>query len=81
MSHEMGHYVLNHGVKLALYSGILFLVAFAITNFVFNALVRKRGAVWGVRGIADPAGLPLLALIFGAFGFSGHARLQIRSPA
>ncbi len=69
MSHEMGHYVLNHGVKLALYSGILFLVGFAITNFVFNALVRKRGAVWGVRGIADPAGLPLLALIFGAFGF------------
>jgi STE24 endopeptidase len=69
MGHEMGHFVLNHGAKLATYSAILFLVGFGLTSFVFDALVRKRGLAWGVRGIGDPAGLPLLALIFMSFSF------------
>jgi STE24 endopeptidase len=69
MGHEMGHFVLNHGAKLATYSGILFLVGFGLTSYAFEAMVRKRGVAWGVRGIGDPAGLPLLALIFMTFSF------------
>ena len=69
MGHEMGHYVLNHGVKLTIYAGIFFLVGLALTRFVFDAVVRKRGAAWGVRGIGDPAGLPLLVLILAAYFF------------
>ena len=69
MGHEMGHYVLNHGLKLATYSGILFLIGFAAVNWSFGAVVRKRGAAWGVRGLADPAGLPLILLLLGAFSF------------
>ncbi len=69
MAHEMGHYVLNHGFKLALYSGILFVVGFGLTCLLFDAAVRKWGVRWSVRGIADPAGLPLLALILGAYFF------------
>jgi STE24 endopeptidase len=69
MGHEMGHYVLNHGLKLALYSGILFLIGAGVTNMVLGAVLFKRGAAWGVRGLADPAGLPLIVLIFGAFSF------------
>jgi STE24 endopeptidase len=69
MGHEMGHYVLNHGFKLATYNGILFLIAFAVTNFGFNALLRKRGAAWGVRGLADPAGLPIILLVLSVFSF------------
>jgi STE24 endopeptidase len=63
MAHEMGHYVLNHGFKLVLYSGISFLFAFGLARIFFDAAVRRWGARWGVRGIADPAGLPLLSLI------------------
>jgi STE24 endopeptidase len=69
MAHEMGHYVLNHGAKLLTYSGILILVGFAVTRILFDAAVRRWGNKWDVRGIADPAGLPLLALILSTLFF------------
>jgi STE24 endopeptidase len=70
MGHEMGHYVLNHSVKLSMYGGILLLIGLALTRFVFDAVVQKRGEAWGVRGIGDPAGLPLLVLIVSAYSFT-----------
>jgi Zn-dependent protease with chaperone function len=69
MAHEMGHYVLNHGIKLILYFGLFILGAFAFTRLFFERMVRRWGARWGVRGIADPAGYPLLVLIFSTFFF------------
>src|SRR5207237_2472865 len=63
MAHEMGHYVLNHGAKLITYFGIFILIGLALTRTLFDAAVRRWGERWGVRGIADPAGLPLLVLI------------------
>src|SRR2546430_7066812 len=69
MAHEMGHYVLNHGAKLLTYLGIFIFVGFALTRVLFDAAVRRWGDKWGVRGIADPAGLPLLALIFSTLLF------------
>jgi len=64
MAHEMGHYVLNHGAKLLTYLAVSILVGFGLTRILFDAALRRWGDRWGVRGIADPAGLPLLALIF-----------------
>jgi STE24 endopeptidase len=69
MAHEMGHYVLNHGAKLLTYLGIFVLVGFALTKILFDAIATRWGQKWGVRGIADPAGLPLLALIFSTLLF------------
>jgi STE24 endopeptidase len=69
MAHEMGHYVLNHGAKLLTYSGIFILVGFALTRTLFDATVRRWGNKWGVRGTADPAGLPLLVLILSTLVF------------
>ena len=69
MAHEMGHYVLNHGAKLLTYLGIFVLIGFALTRLLFDAFVRRWGDKWDVRGIADPAGLPLLALIFSTLLF------------
>ena len=69
MAHEMGHYVLNHGAKLVTYFGILILIGFALTRILFDAAVTRWGQKWRVRGIADPAGLPLLALIFSILVF------------
>jgi Zn-dependent protease with chaperone function len=69
MAHEMGHYVLNHGAKLVLYFAVFALVGFALAKIVFDGAVRRWGAKWDVHGIADPAGFPLLALIFVTFAF------------
>ncbi len=69
MAHEMGHYVLNHGAKLLTYLAILILVGFALTKVLFDAAVRRWGEKWGVRGISDPTGLPLLTLILSTLFF------------
>jgi STE24 endopeptidase len=69
MAHEMGHYVLNHGAKLLTYFGVFVIIGFALTRALFDAAVRRWGARWGVREIADPAGLPLLVLILSALVF------------
>jgi STE24 endopeptidase len=69
MAHEMGHYVLNHGAKLLTYLGIFILIGFALARVLFATVVRRWGDKWGVRDIADPAGLPLLALIFSTLLF------------
>jgi STE24 endopeptidase len=69
MAHEMGHYVLNHGAKLLTYLAIFMLIGFALTRVLFDAAVRTWGDKWGVHGIADPAGLALLALIFSTLLF------------
>jgi STE24 endopeptidase len=69
MAHEMGHYVLNHGAKLLTYLGIFILAGFALTRILFDAAVKHWGEKWRVRGIADPTGLPLLALIFATLLF------------
>lgn len=69
MAHEMGHYVLNHGGKLVIYFSLFFLVGFGVARLSFNAFVRRWGDRWRVRGIADPAGLPLLSAILTAVMF------------
>jgi STE24 endopeptidase len=69
MAHEMGHYVLNHGAKLLTYFGIFILSGFALARTLFETAVKRWGEKWGVRSIADPAGLPLLVLILSTFIF------------
>src|SRR5438477_4456636 len=69
MAHEMGHYVLNHGAKVMTYFGFFILIGFAFSRTLFVVAVRRWGDKWGVRGIADLAGLPLLVLILSTFIF------------
>ena len=69
MAHEMGHYVLNHGAKLLTYFAIFTLIGFGFTRILFDATVARWGVKWRVRGIADPAGLPLLVLIVSTLVF------------
>src|SRR6478736_8277196 len=63
MAHEMGHYVLNHGAKMTMSLAIFIFVGFGLAAAIFNRVIKKRGPSWGVNGIADPAGFPLLTLI------------------
>jgi STE24 endopeptidase len=69
MGHEMGHYVLNHGYKMLLSLGLLMAIAFAIVGRVFPALAARYADRWRIRGIDDPAGLPLIVAIFSACFF------------
>ena len=69
MSHEMGHYILNHMVKFMVTFTLIVLIAFALIKVLFEASVRRWGNKWQVRDIADPAGLPLLALIAATISF------------
>jgi STE24 endopeptidase len=66
MGHEMGHYVLNHIYKALLAMAVIFAVAFALTQYLFGALAGVFGRYWGVGGMGDIAGMPLL---FGILGF------------
>lgn len=68
MAHEMGHYVLNHIYKLLLEFAVLLLLLATLTRVLFEAALHRWGGRWGVRGIADPAGFPLLVLILTVLG-------------
>jgi STE24 endopeptidase len=68
LGHEMGHYVLNHVVKGLLQIAILTAVGFALVARFFERL-RRRFPRWGIGSVADAAGLPLIALLFGAYQF------------
>ncbi len=69
MGHEMGHYVLNHVYKGMLFMGVIIVVVFALLFHISAWAMERWGARWGLRGVDDPAGLPLLALIVGVIFF------------
>ena len=67
LGHEMGHYVLNHAALLLTWYGLLFLAGFAFVNWGYGRIVNLYGADWGVRGLDDVAGLPVLAALMSFF--------------
>jgi len=69
MGHEMGHYVLNHVPKFLYFAGGIILVGFALVRWSFERLRARFASRWKVTGVEDPAGLPLFALLFGAYLF------------
>ena len=63
MGHEMGHYRLHHGLWLTLGFTVAMGVGYFVVNRVFGRIQRRRGERWGVRDLADPAGVPLAMAI------------------
>ena len=64
MAHEMGHYVLNHSLWLPLGLSLLFGIGYWAVNRLFGHIHRRNAERWGVRDLADPAGMPLVMAIF-----------------
>jgi STE24 endopeptidase len=67
MAHEIGHYVLNHVWKGLVFIGLVTLAMFAFARWAFAWAHARWGARWGVRDVADPAGLPILVAAFTVF--------------
>jgi len=59
MGHEMGHYRLHHGLKLGLGFTLALGIGYLAVNYAFGRFQRRYGDRWGIRDLADPAGLPL----------------------
>ena len=69
MGHEMGHYVLHHNYKGIVFLGLLIVLGFGFVRVSFDGAVRRYGSTWGVNGIGDLAGLPVLMLLLGVYFF------------
>jgi STE24 endopeptidase len=69
MAHEMGHYVLNHGIKHTVAFSLLLLGGMLFMKFSWDWAAPRFAVPHGVRDIADPAGLPLLAALFSVYMF------------
>jgi STE24 endopeptidase len=67
--HEMGHYVLNHIYKDLEFFLILSVVGFGFLRWSLDWCLARWGAKWDVRGIGDPAVLPLVVLLGSIFLF------------
>ena len=70
MAHEMGHYVLNHGVKHTVAFCLLLMGGLLFIRFSWDWAASRFGGRFGVRGINDPAGLPLLAALLSVYLFA-----------
>ncbi len=73
MGHELGHYVLGHIYSLLLMMTGMIVIIFAAVHYGFRALAKNER--WGIRDIADPAGLPL---IFGLIAVIGLVMAPIQ---
>jgi STE24 endopeptidase len=66
MAHEIGHYVLRHNVSGLIFSAMFILFSYAFVHFTFRWAAKNER--WGVRDIADPAGLPLVMVLLSVVG-------------
>lgn len=69
MGHELGHFVMNHVPKLLMQLSLLVLAGFLFSQWAMGRLLARRGAAWGLNGVADTASLPLLSACFAVFMF------------
>ena len=70
MAHEMGHYVLNHALKQTVAFSLLLLGGLAFVRVGWSWAHARFASHHGVRGIEDPAGLPLLAAMIAVYLFA-----------
>ncbi|MFZ1839276.1 MAG: M48 family metallopeptidase [Dokdonella sp.] len=69
LGHEMGHYVLNHGLRLVIYMTLILGLGFWVVHRSFDRALLRWGPRFGLEGRADPAALPLALAILSLFFF------------
>jgi len=69
MGHELGHYVLGHVWRAIVLLTLLTALLLWLAAHIAPPLIRYGGQRWGVRGLGDPASLPLLAGVLSVLSF------------
>lgn len=67
MGHEMGHYVLNHSLRLMIYLTLVLTLGFFFVHVVLDRLLARWGARLGLRDRGDTAALPLAIAVLSVF--------------
>lgn len=67
MAHEMGHYVLNHGLRHSVYLALLWSIGFFVLDRALTVVLARRGV--RLRERADPATLPIALIVFTSYLF------------
>lgn len=76
MGHEMGHYVLQHVVITTALVSLATLLAFFAGDRLARALMGRAGRRTRIRGLTDPAALPLLLVVLEALSLFGQPALR-----
>ncbi|MDR3390024.1 MAG: M48 family metallopeptidase [Rudaea sp.] len=69
LGHEMGHYVLNHGLRGTIYLSLVIAFGFWFTYRLSDWALARWGQRLGLEGRGDPAALPLAVAIISIFFF------------
>ena len=69
VGHEMGHYVMHHVFKSIVEFAILLFLGFVFIRSMYERVIARYGSRWGVHGIGDVAGLPLVAALLSTYFF------------
>ncbi|AXC12171.1 Peptidase, M48 family [Acidisarcina polymorpha] len=64
LGHEMGHYVLNHIMKMLCQFALLILIGFCLLRVWLQGMQERWGDKWGTTGAADPAMFPAVVLAY-----------------
>ncbi len=67
MGHEMGHYVLNHGLRLTVYFSIVIIFGFWFVHKVLDKVILRFGVKYGISSRTDPAVLPIAVFVLSVF--------------
>jgi STE24 endopeptidase len=67
MGHELGHYVLHHPLRGAIYYSIVFGLGFAFIHWSARGLIQRWRDRFALRDIGDVAALPLMWGLFSTF--------------
>jgi len=69
MGHEMGHYVMHHIYVGIMFFSIVTVLAFSCLRWALDWTLQRWGEKWQIRGVGDPAVVPLVVLLTLAFIF------------
>ena len=68
VGHEMGHYVHKHILWFAAFLCAMAIVAFWLIDRLFPAAQARIAGAAGIGGLSDPAGLPIVVMIYAVLG-------------
>lgn len=69
MAHEIGHFVLNHSIRLLVYMSLVIGGGYLFVALSYAGVSRRFGKGWQIGDITDEAGLPLVVALLSAYMF------------